>query len=518
MQAKTHLRIFVSSPGDVADERTFAQQVIEQELPKDPLLRGQITCEAMRWDDPNAPVTMPAMLTPQAAVNRGLAKPSDCDAVIVVLWSRMGTPLPDTYRKPDGSPFLSGTEWEYEDAASAKQPPHILIYKRKTKVVIDLEDPTYEDKREQYARVKKFFERFRNPDGSLKGGFVEYETPQEFRDRLRLDLRAIVERRLTEEKSKSGMATITVPPPYGDIAKGLGAGRVIPVIAAGAISSERPADARWDPRAPKFLPSGVDLSRFLADESGFPSEDNRDRLAEVASYYEAFATRATLRAQLRHVLDSEAIGDAAIPSLYRLLAEVPAHLLIVTTNYDAQLERAFRAAKRPYDLVVYPADRKDLANAVLWWPHDADEPKTPAPNELDIDLTTTTVIFKMHGSIMPETDAWDSFVITEEDYVEFLSRVSNKSAIPSLFSAYFHDRSLLFVGYSLRDWNVRTILRSLSRYFARRAAGDDDEIPSWAIEEAFSDLEMKLWQKRGVYPYRVGIAEFVEKLRARMAK
>jgi hypothetical protein len=28
----------------------------------------------------------------------------------------MGTPLPDEYRKPSGESFLSGTEWEYEDA------------------------------------------------------------------------------------------------------------------------------------------------------------------------------------------------------------------------------------------------------------------------------------------------------------------------------------------------------------------------------------------------------------------
>ena len=64
-----HLRFFLSSPGDVADERIFAQQVIEQELPKDPLLRGEITCEAIRWDDPAAPVSMPASLTPQEALS-----------------------------------------------------------------------------------------------------------------------------------------------------------------------------------------------------------------------------------------------------------------------------------------------------------------------------------------------------------------------------------------------------------------------------------------------------------------
>ena len=192
---------------------------------------------------------------------------------------------------------------------------------------------------------------------------------------------------------------------------------------------------------------------------------------------------------------------------------------IVTANYDTQIERAFHAAQKPYDLVVYGADRKDLANAVLWWPHGAAEPETPAPNALDIDLETTTVIFKMHGSILPETDEWDSFVITETDYVEFLSRIASQSAIPALFSTHCRDRSLLFLGYSLRDWNFRTILQSLNRFFAKRAAAyGEEEIPSWAIDEHFSELEMKFWQKRGVYPYEISIDEFVEKLRARMPK
>ncbi len=512
-----HLRIFVSSPGDVADERAFAQQVIEQELPKDPLLRGQITCEAMRWDDPHAPTAMPATLTPQEAVDRGLAKPSQCDAVVVVLWSRMGTRLPDTFRKPNGEPYLSGTEWEYEDAISASPPPLVLVYRRRTKVVSDLDDSLYEQKRSQYKLVKQFFDRFKNPDGSLKGGFTEYETPQDFRDRLRVDLRAFVQRRLAAAQPAVRRDPIRVQPPYAEIAKALRAGRVIPVLGAGASLSGRPAGARWDPEAPGFLPSGLDLSRLLADDSGFPAPDDRDRLTAVASYYEAFGTRATLRARLRQILDATAVAGA-IPPLHRLLAQVSAPLLIVTTNYDAQLERAFAEARRPYDLVVYPAERRDLGNAVLWWPHQAAEPSTPATNELDIDLAATTVIFKMHGSFLPETDTWDGYVITEEDYVEFLSRVASKAAIPALFSAHFHDRSLLFIGFSLRDWNVRTMLRTLSRYFARwSGGGDGDEIPSWAIGDEVSELERKLWLKRGVYPYEVNIDEFVETLRARLA-
>ena len=165
-----HLRIFLSSPGDVTDERTFAQQVIEQELPKDAFLREKITCEVVRWDDPNAPVAMPAMLTPQEAVNRGLAKPSECDVVIVILWSRMGTPLPDTYLKEDGTGYLSGTEYEYEEAITAKPPPYILVYRRKTKPDIDPDAPDAEEKYQQRKRVNEFFALFKNPDGSLKGG------------------------------------------------------------------------------------------------------------------------------------------------------------------------------------------------------------------------------------------------------------------------------------------------------------------------------------------------------------
>jgi hypothetical protein len=408
-----HLRFFLSSPGDVADERTFARQVIEQELPKEPSLHGHITCEAMCWDDPNAPVTMPATLTPQEAVNQGLAKPSECNVVIVILWSRFGTPLPDTYKKPDGSPYLSGTEWEYEDAITAKPPPYILVYHRKTKVDFgDPTEPVFKEKVEQYLRVQKFFEGFRNADGSLKGGFAEYDTLQEFRDRLRRDLRAYCE---LVKKTGAPKPQLKAPPPYTPIAKRLSAGQVVPIIGAGASHSGRPADARWNPQAPEFLPSGMELSQFLAEDTGFPSEEERGQLAEVASYYEAFQTRDALRERLRQVLGPDALARAAIPSLYQFLAEVPRPLLVITTNYDTQIERAFQAAQKSYDLVVYMADRKDLANAVLWWPAGAATPETPAPNALYIDLETTTVIFKIHGAIFPKTNEWDSSYNQHQD-------------------------------------------------------------------------------------------------------
>jgi hypothetical protein len=217
------------------------------------------------------------------------------------------------------------------------------------------------------------------------------------------------------------------------------------------------------------------------------------------------------------MLAPERIDGLLLPSLYQLLAAVPAPLLIISTNYDNQLERAFTAAGKPYDLVVYPADRKDLASAVLWWRNGAAEPDTPTPNELDIDLGSTTVIFKIHGAVQPVTDEWDNFVVTEEDHVQLLARVAGKAAMPAQFAAHVHDRSLLFVGFSLHDWNLRLVMRSLARSFAKRlAASEDDAIPSWAIDEEVSELELKLWYKRGVYPYRLAIDEFVVRLRERL--
>ena len=224
-----------------------------------------------------------------------------------------------------------------------------------------------------------------------------------------------------------------------------------------------------------------------------------------------------MREQLREVLNHAYRGSL----LHELLAAVPAPLVIVVTNYDTLVEQAFRAAGKPYDLVVYPSDRKDIANAILWWPQGAREPLVKAPNELDIDLTRTTVIYKMHGTIGPETDKWDNFVITEEDYVEFLSRMMSSAAIPSLLYPYFRDRSFLFLGYSLRDWNLRVILKNLSKYFYKRAAGSDDEddqLPSWAIQRSPSELERQLWKKRKVNIFDLSLSEFASRMQQRMDK
>ncbi len=312
-----------------------------------------------------------------------------------------------------------------------------------------------------------------------------------------------------------------VEPPYGVIWNRLKAGKVVPFLGAGASFVGRPDDPQvcWAPGQSSFLPSGGELSRFLADEASFPSIDpyDRDDLGKVASYYADVSGRKALRERLRELLNQ----NFRPGPLHELLAALPGPQVIVVTNYDTLVEAAFRAAGKPYDLVVYPADRKDFGNAILWWPHGRSEPEFAVPNELDqhIDLTRTTVIYKMHGSIGPENAKWDNFVITEEDYVEFLSRMTANTAVPSLFYQHFRERSFLFLGYSLRDWNLRVVLKNLSKHLAARErsgeTGDGEVMPAWAIQRRPSELESRLWEKRQVGIFDVSLDKFVERLRQR---
>jgi HEAT repeat protein len=185
------VRVFLSSPGDVADERQLARDVI-RDLVAEPFLRERAMVKIVAWDDPAAPVPMLGDRTPQESVNRFLPKPSECDIVVVVLWSRLGTPLPGQYRRADGRRYLSGTEWEYEDALNATPRPNILVYRRTEKVLLDPDTADFVDRVEAHNRVKQFFERFRDADGSQEIGVANYASPSEFANRLRTDLRELI--------------------------------------------------------------------------------------------------------------------------------------------------------------------------------------------------------------------------------------------------------------------------------------------------------------------------------------
>jgi|SRR5271166_2678083 len=283
-------------------------------------------------------------------------------------------------------------------------------------------------------------------------------------------------------------------PPYGIILRGLRAGTVIPFLGA---ASSKVKGLNAEAIQP---PSGADLAEALAREARFPSHDPRDRgdLAKVSSYYVDVSGRDVLRAELRSVFVNE---QYACNNLHRLLARVADRMVIVTTNYDTLLEQAFSDEGKEYDVVVYPADNAEYANGVLWWEHGKDKPKTLRPNEIDTNqIGKKNVIYKMHGTVSAISSDWDSFVITEEDYIKFLSRIRN--AVPSAFRTYFKERFFLFLGYGLQDWNFRVLLKEVS------GSGNT----SWAILKQPTLLDRTLWNRRNVRIYDLLLEDFVAEL------
>jgi hypothetical protein len=204
-----YLRVFLASPGDVADERALARRLLKDELPYDPLLPNGIMFRIVSWDNPAAPTPMPARLNPQEAVIRFAGRPSDCDIVIIVLWSRLGTHLELTkFQKADGDPYLSGTEWEYEDACKGR--PKILIYRRTEEPKVGMKDPARAEKFRQYELVEQFFERFVNRDGSFRGSVTPYVTPTAFKERLATDLKHLLRECLGERDTKPSATVVPV--------------------------------------------------------------------------------------------------------------------------------------------------------------------------------------------------------------------------------------------------------------------------------------------------------------------
>jgi hypothetical protein len=177
--------VFISSPADVDAEAGLVRQALRQ-VEDSAAWRGKFTFDIIRWNDPDAPTPMDARLTPQEAVDRGRPKPSECDVTVVILWSRFGTPL-STPKRPDGTQFLSGTEYEVEDAR-ANPRSRILLYRRLDEPVASLRTGDFAARQHQLQLVDAFFARFTAADGSLSAGYKSYRGVEGFASLFRGDL------------------------------------------------------------------------------------------------------------------------------------------------------------------------------------------------------------------------------------------------------------------------------------------------------------------------------------------
>ena len=221
------------------------------------------------------------------------------------------------------------------------------------------------------------------------------------------------------------------------VARAMLKGSVVPVLGAGANLCDRGPDEEWMPWSD--LPNGAELARWLAHELECRVDDPSD-LLRVAQYADVTSGAGELYDRLHELLDR----DYPIPSLHRFLAGLPARMaahglppryqLIVTTNYDDLMERALVEASEPFDVVRYLAGGPDRGLFV----HEpgARDDGAPArsrvikvPKRYDaVSSDMRTVVLKIHGAVDRAERRDDCYVITEDDYIEFLARRTLRSS------------------------------------------------------------------------------------------
>jgi hypothetical protein len=222
-----------------------------------------------------------------------------------------------------------------------------------------------------------------------------------------------------------------------------------------------------------------ELRRRLAREL---EEDNRSAtgttLAALAQQYEdteGFGPT-TLRATAEMALTSRLYSPS---SVHEQLAALP-FSLIVTTGQDSMLEQALKAAGKAPVTQRYHlrGDKRENPEFVV--------PGSPA----------SPVVYHLFGS----AEEPSSLVLSENDVLDFLIRVvSERPPLPNSLLRVLKriGQSFLFVGFGIRHWDLRILLKILLRALELNRSG-----PAVAAEPLDSLIqsdrdEMILFYQRG---------------------
>jgi tetratricopeptide (TPR) repeat protein len=210
------LRIFISSPGDVVEERTLTRRVLERLAGE---FSGRVTLEPIFWEHE------PLLATD--TFQKQIVRPSETDILVSILWSRLGTRLPAQFTRADGSRYDSGTEYEFEDAVAAYKReghPDLLVYRKTADPVVSLKDKkALLEKLSQKEALDAFFSKWfqDEAEGTLIAAFHPFERSSDFEELLESHLKKLIERRLPEEEPGAEVRTAPVQWREGSPFRGL---------------------------------------------------------------------------------------------------------------------------------------------------------------------------------------------------------------------------------------------------------------------------------------------------------
>jgi hypothetical protein len=185
------LRIFISSPGDVAEERERAKQVIEGLRRR---YAGVFELKHLLWEG----LPLQADMSFQQGIDIVLSAEQGVDMAVFVLWSRFGS-------LQDGSKHRSGTEREFDLMFAAREQsggrrPALLVYTRSDDTSFGERlrgkpTVTQQDLIAQKAMVERFIsEQFQDEaTGRNLRAYHSFDRPVTFSHRLREHLTSLLD-------------------------------------------------------------------------------------------------------------------------------------------------------------------------------------------------------------------------------------------------------------------------------------------------------------------------------------
>jgi DNA-binding SARP family transcriptional activator len=285
----------------------------------------------------------------------------------------------------------------------------------------------------------------------------------------------------------AGSATAASADKLADVVETMLAGRLVPVLGTDV----------------------AELTSRLAERFEYPS--NGDALPRVAQYVAVMKGSGPLYDELHALLEP----DLPPTRVHRFFAALPPllrergapHQLIVTTSYDLALERAFLEAGEEFDVVSYLAAGRNRGKFCHLAP-DGTGTLIEVPNTYatELSLERRTVILKLHGQVgRSDEREWESFVVTEDDYIEYLAQSEVASLVPVALGAKLRRSHFLFLGYTMADWNLRLLLH--------RLWGDQPlSYRSWAVQPEPMPLEREFWRRRDVDVLELPLERHVDAL------
>ena len=241
--------------------------------------------------------------------------------------------------------------------------------------------------------------------------------------------------------------------------------------------------------------------------------EQRGSLARVSEYVSLTEGIGPLYDELHALLDH----DAEPGPIERFLAGLPPvlrelnlpQLVVVTTSYDDGLESALREAQEDVDVVTYVAQgphRGKFVHTSVDGTRVVDDPNA----DTSVRTGHVPVVLKIHGCVdrRPARE-WESFVVSEDDYIDYLANGDASTAFPVTLAARLRHSHFLFLAYGVVDWNLRV--------FLRRMWGDARvDYRSWAVQPEPGALERDFWRHRNVDVVNVGVEEYVAALEKRI--